>query len=530
MSDRRLTPAVVLVADRTLSADYRVLFEGMFATMQTTATPELLMRRVLAPAVATDAFGRAKAVPLGLRRVQSALLACTPLGRDDVVCTTPEALPRLLGPWTRIVGVSSGDPLGAGMSNTTTVGFSGGELYSRLWTARMMDAIHRAKRENGFRVVFGGPGAWQWARQPDVARARGIDTLFDGYFESVGPKLFADLLDGAEPPQHVGHTDTAGEAIQPIRGASLLGGIELSRGCGRGCRFCTVAHKKMHHLPHETILSDLETNLAAGITTVLSGSEDLFRYGSAGVRPNFEALRNLLSRMKELPGLDFMQIDHGNVASVVQLTDGQLKEIRRLLTWRKRTDYLWVNMGVESANGRLLERISRGKIAPFRPEDWEDVVRQAADKMARAGFFCVFSVILGLPEETPEDVLSTLRLVRDLTAGPAVVFPVFYEPLPHETAVGAQRFSIEAMREDHLELFTTCYRANFDKIPRLYWDNQRAGGVSWLKRMLVQLLGRVETFSWRRNFLRVRRQIAARSEAGGPRRSRRQPRPAATGT
>jgi hypothetical protein len=64
------------------------------------------------------------------------------------------------------------------------------------------------------------------------------------------------------------------------------------------------------------------------------------------------------------------------------------------------------------------------------------------------------------------------------------------------------------MREDHLDLYRTCYEINFKGVPGLFVDNQRAGGVSWFKRTAMQALGKVEVFSWRRTFKKVARQIA----------------------
>ena len=160
-------------------------------------------------------------------------------------------------------------------------------------------------------------------------------------------------------------------------------------------------------------------------------------------------------------------------------------------------------MGIGSANGKLVAANCPGKISPYKPDQWEDMVKEASEKMSRTGFYSVFSLVLGLPGETGADVERTIKLVDWLKDKRAVIFPIFYEPLKQDDIAAGNKFSLKKLRADHLELYSKCYEINFRKIPDLYWDNQRAGGVPWATRSLVQVLGKLEAAQWRGKFKKI---------------------------
>jgi hypothetical protein len=268
----------------------------------------------------------------------------------------------------------------------------------------------------------------------------------------------------------------------------------------------------MTHLPISTIVADLQTNARAGNRAAVLGSEDFFRYGSDGPAVRFEKIIELLQAVDKVEGISLLQIDHANVSSLAQLSVAQLREVRSLLVGKRAVKMPWLNIGVESASGELVQANAPGKIAPFRAEDWEGLVRAAAAKVAEAGFFPVFSFVLGLPGETPENLRRTVTLVRDLSMRPASIFPIFYEPLPGRGEAG--RFGVSAMLPAHLEILRWGYEANFQWVPPLFTDNQRAAGVGWTRRTVFQLLGLCQVPLWRRRFRWFEKQIARRGASG----------------
>src|SRR5262249_61369540 len=115
-------------------------------------------------------------------------------------------------------------------------------------------------------------------------------------------------------------------------GPTSMGGAEIRRGCGKGCQFCTIATERMMHIPLEIVASDVERNVERGVTSICALSEDFFPYGSTSRTPvNPPVLKALIRRLREIKPLKLIQIDHANVISVAEYSDGDLREVHDLL-------------------------------------------------------------------------------------------------------------------------------------------------------------------------------------------------------
>lgn len=487
---------VVLTADRTLMARYETLLDGMMAASQTTFTPWPVMRGLLMPPTPHH-DGRAVFAPLGLRRVEAVLLEggfCA----QDVVVVAPERLGEVIGPETRAIGVSTGEPLGGGMSSTTMAAVAGGTIYPHYLFDAMMKQVSRARaRAPEARLLVGGPGAWQLAANPARREALGVDQVVRGYAEGAVLAAFEAAVQGLPAPPGEA-APVAPEAIPAIRGASTMGVVEVSRGCGLGCSFCTLARVPMTDLPLETILSDARTNLAAGLRGIAALSEDLLRFGARGVRCNPPAVLGLLEELAALPGLELIQADHCNVCSVAQFTGSELTRLRALLAGRH-PRRPWVNLGVETASGRLLRDTGgAAKMGATPDEGWGVYCHEQVLRLLDAGFTPMVSLVLGLPAETPEDLRQTLDWVRALRGRPLTIYPVLYAPLPGDPA--------PRLTPEHWQVMREAYEFNFQHMPALIWGDQSAAGSAAAKRVALQAMGRGQVVLWRHLLRRRQRE------------------------
>jgi len=140
-------------------------------------------------------------------------------------------------------------------------------------------------------VIVGGAGAWQLERK-NIMQSYGLGCVVIGESEKIIVDLFTKAAKSEKIPQvvHSNISPTIDE-IPLIKHPSLHGCVEISRGCGRNCQFCTPTMQQRRNIPIEEIMQEVAVNVKEGNGKITLSTEDLFLYGAKdnGFIPNKEA-------------------------------------------------------------------------------------------------------------------------------------------------------------------------------------------------------------------------------------------------
>jgi len=150
---------VVLTADRTLMSEYSGgVFLGFSACVPKGLIPDWLYFSIFCPSVPVNEDGSVRYAPCGTRKVEAALLSHG-FKDEDVIVAHPEHLDKVVGPKTKVVGITETDPLGNAPATSTFTQLFNGEAYMNIKFRELLN--HPAIRRYRPRIVVGGPGAWQ---------------------------------------------------------------------------------------------------------------------------------------------------------------------------------------------------------------------------------------------------------------------------------------------------------------------------------------------------------------------------------
>jgi radical SAM superfamily enzyme YgiQ (UPF0313 family) len=417
------------------------------------------------------ADGQAAYVPHGLRIVESLLLKR--FDPEHLAVCYPDELGQFVGEDTRAVGVHAHNPVGLTFAS---------DIYPALygWGLEPINAaefrrliLHPALRQHKshLKIIVGGPGAWQIEKK-HFQDEWGIDCIVDGEAEDVALPLFEAAVRGEPLPRKVkGHSPEL-ENVPPVHHRSTFGTVEITRGCGRGCQFCSVALRGGKSIPLEQIVHNVGVQVAEGADTVLLVTEDLFLY-EQGPRfdTNVSALRRLFESVAAVPGVKHIQLTHGTMApvvcnpkAIVELSDlaVSMSSDQHRASTHPEHRYQHMFIGLETGSVRLFKQYMKGKAYPYRPEQWPDVVLKGMETLNRQNWFPICTFILGLPGETREDTRHSLDLLFSLKDAKWCVIPTLFVPLEGTRLEKKQSANLIEMTDLQWEFFFTAWRYNAD--------------------------------------------------------------------
>lgn len=443
----------MLTADRTLVSEYGgSIFLGFSSVVPESVFPAPLYFSIFCPPVRARPDGSLPVSPCGTRKIQATLLE-SGFSNEDVIVAHPEQLDKVIGPRTKILGITENDPLGIGPATSTFTGIFGGEAYMKIKFRELLNdpAVKRYRPH----IVVGGPGAWQLT-QESIRRELGIDTVFVGEAELVVADLFKRILAGQKVPGMVMGEVTPIERIQKIKEPAIDGIIEIARGCGRGCEFCIPTMARYRCRTLEDILEDVRTTIRFGRQPLLH-SEDVLRYGAKGVAVNQEKLVSLFRSVKDIEGVKRISISHFALASAASAPEavGEISDIMEL----SEENWLGGQTGIESGSADIMRAHMNGKCRPFSPERWQDIVVEGFDVCRKNHWVPCGTLIMGLPGESEKDVRATIELVHKLKEHRSLIVPLFFVATA-EFVNGERSFGPNDMTKAHTELFLDCWEHN----------------------------------------------------------------------
>jgi radical SAM superfamily enzyme YgiQ (UPF0313 family) len=459
---------IVLTASATEMSDFfNNPFMAFSAGFGLGPIPVGFARKTLYPPVERYPDGRAKFAPYGLRKVEAMLLE-NGFAASDVAVAHPEDLNMLIGSETRVVGVSSMDPTGMGyVSKTYSSIIGGGEPMNAIEFQKLV--THPSIKRFNPKIVVGGFGSWQLERK-HMTDKYGVDCVLIGGRPDTIVDVFKKAVNG-EPLPRVVRADEAlptwDYATMPLaKHAAIHGAVEISKGCGRNCQFCTPTVQNKVDVSLDRIMQEVEMTTREGSDHITLITEDLFLYGAKSkiFIPNRDAVVEMVKSVADHSGVKSIQVSHMSLAPVVN-NPQMIKELAEILIERSwyslgKKDIITAETGIETGSARLMKKYMGGKMLPYKPEQWQEIVTEAFGILNDNDWYPLATLIVGLPDEKEEDVLETLELMDKLKGYNAFYVPLFFVPLENCVLMNKKGAEIDSLSRARWDFFIRCWEYN----------------------------------------------------------------------
>jgi len=130
------------------------------------------------------------------------------------------------------------------------------------------------------------------------------------------------------------------------------------------------------------------------------------------MEPNREALEELFTAIMST-GVKHANPTHGTLGGAI--ADEKLVPNISKIIHSGPGNLTGIQCGLETGSIRLIDKYADRKLAPYKPEEWHWVVKEAVKTFNEYYWIPAFTLIMGLDnDETPEDAWETIRLISEL--------------------------------------------------------------------------------------------------------------------
>jgi radical SAM superfamily enzyme YgiQ (UPF0313 family) len=505
---------IVLTASETEISDFKnnpfIAFTGSFSH----GMPLWTSRTYLFPPPPVENC-RSKFAPYGLRKIEASLLDGG-FSEEDIITVIPDDLNKVIGPNTKVIGISSMDPLGLAYVSFTYSTFLGwGELPENL---HAFQKIFRTKALKKYKpkVIVGGAGAWQIG--PQARKILGIDTVILGEGDEIAIEIFKKAVNGEPLPETIKASRSAPlERIPTIKKAAVHGIVEVSRGCGRNCQFCAPTMRLRRDIPMEKIIEEVRVNIDNGNSLITLATEDVFLYQyqrGSKFHPNALAVYDLMKNIVSVPGVKAVQPAHISLAPAMVEPEmiSELTEVMQdyCLYHYKGHPIITAETGIETGSTRLIAKYMRGKCLPYEPEQWPEVVQGSYGILNDNNWTPLSTIIIGLPDEQESDVIETLDLVDEIFNYRTFLVPNLFANLQECILHNKRRANFDAASDAQVELFKRCWEYNLHQWREDWLGTNRTpiGFLTILATNLIFYGALLIYYRWGRgNLAKIRREL-----------------------
>jgi radical SAM superfamily enzyme YgiQ (UPF0313 family) len=238
---------------------------------------------------------------------------------------------------------------------------------------------------------------------------------------------------------------------------------------------------------------EAKINVDAGNGVILH-AEDIFRYKTKGFVPNESAVVELFSETKKLT--DNVGLSHFAYASIMAKPILVEKIAELLEAGSKKYPFVGGQVGIETGSPNIIAKYMKGKVKPFKPEEWPEVVIEAHKLMSDNNWVPIDTLIVGLPDEKPEDTQKTIDLVHDLSEYKSLIVPLYFVPIGNLKGKGF--FRTKNNTPEQWQLLAVCIRHLLKWSYRISDENPPPNISGWkmwaIKRIINYMDKRIDPY------------------------------------